>query len=874
MKSNFKIPQILLLWLTTTLVACSGSSSGNSGGVTPNITTSITIDNAGVVPIIGNTPTTSVVYVHNNDTVAINGISYTAISNIESSSRFLDTDSAAACSSIPAGQSCPLSFTTPQISSATAQGSTLITASYSTSDGKVNSFSQTISYAIVANAMTNGAVFNSGVLLTSSGNPTAYGTLYLYGSGANQLYTVNSLALNKGGVQIIQGNISGKQMQSNYVQAVEISATSPVANTSLALSAGFSANLTATSSLADGTQFTSVANIGVTPAASGAILTSGQVPIINTAALNTTSSIYITNAGNTTATLGEITFPSGVTSLSESDSCGASLAAGAGCTIYFRLPRINGNGNISIPYNGGSASPLVQTITWYNSVSQAILAVRATSNPLSFSATIGGSTRATIINSSGYNLTSISASAPTASGSATSQVGLISCTDESGNATESNLPINGSCSYTLTVNDNASEQGNINLNISLNYNNGVMQTYSQMLSLPYISNQYSAILSVTPNAMTIVGDNQQTASQTLTINNNGEAPAVISASSLTSNPAYLTIESQTNACSNQTLTAGESCTVVLKLGPITQQAQESGIAVYTVSYSGGQAPNGTTSTGNIPWSVQADSQNLTMTSIATSNTITGNGASATTAYSIPGTTSNPTITFTYSNGGTNPVTISGISNSNSPISWNIDTIHSTCYHNGALPSASIAVNASCTIVFNNVLAEYALAASGGLGASYSENITVPTLILQDQVATAIQFSITPPAPAPINGNTVYVTGNQAVLTNSVLESGNTVIVSHTLTNASSYGPLNVTSEMENYFTGTPVTSNCTATDSSGVEGQICTLTPDSSGTANASVTYTVDTTLYPSGSIDVLFSLIPSSQIVSFTPLSATITFP
>ncbi len=892
MMLNYKIPQIISISLALSIVACSGNNgTSNGGAIAPTGATLITIDNTGVVPILNNAPTTSEFYVHNNSNVTISGISYVAINNT-GGSNFLNENSASVCGTIPAGQSCPLSFTTPVISSSTAQGSTLVTASYTVpeyNDGKIYTFSQTISYGLVSDNSTKGDVFNSGVLLTSSGNATAYGTLYLFGSGSNQIYTVNSLAANKNSVQITQGNVTGKQTPSNYVQAVEVSAPASLAATQnilqqssgfknvaearFGLTGGFNANLTAISSLQDGTQFISVANLGVAPAASGAILTAGQVPITDTSVANPSGSMYITNSGNAVATLGTITFPMGVSLSSGEGACGATIDAGAACTVYFTLPQASGNGNITVPYSGGVASPLVQTITWYNSINEALLAMSEAANPLSFSATIGGSTTVTVTNIGGYNLTNVASSATIMSGHASESTTVPVCIESGGSPSGTTLYVGGSCTYTVSVSDNVTETGNINLGISGNYNNGSSQTYSRLLALSYISNEYTALLSVVPSAMTIVGNNTESSAQTLVINNNGEAPALITSSSLTTAPDYMNISA--NACSGQTLNSGESCTVVVVLGPTTAAIQESGTAVYTVSYGGAQAAPGTTATGNIPYTVQANNQNFTMSNISSSDGITGNGTSGT-SYTISGLTSNPAITFTYTNGGTNPAQISGISNTNSPIAWVIDKGASTCYNGGVLPSATIAVGASCTIVFNNVLAQYAQAVPGGLGASYTENLIVPTITFQDQTAAGTQFSVTPAAPAPISGTTVYVTGTQATLVNSASYSMGYFTVSHVLANAIGYPALTVTSLMENYFRP-PVQNGCSISESSGIQTQTCTLNPSggggSPGTATASGIYTVDLSTYPSATLHVLFGLSSTSAVVSFTPLSAAVTY-
>jgi hypothetical protein len=865
----------LLLGAGLILGGCSNNGGSSSGGSSFTGSSPLTIDSAGVVPVIGDNSTTSVIYVHNNTNQTISGIKYGAQLNT-GSGKFLDSNSTGLCASIPAGQSCPLSFTTPVLSKTTAQGSALLTASYSYKN-ETYQFSQTLSFGRVDDNTAKGALFNSGVELTSAGNDMAYGTVYIYGSGQNKVYTVDSISSNKGGVQIIQGNISGKQLQSNYVSALEVSAPTDLINSSksksgksksgLKADGGFNATLTALSS-SGASSYTSTSNVGVAPVSSGAILTVGDVPIINSSVESATGTLYITNAGNQTATLGTISFPAGVSNTS-TGTCGGTLAAGAGCSINFSVTQAGGNGNITVNYTGGSASSVSTTVTWYNSVNEALVQMVAAPNPLTFSATVGGSTAVTLSNIGGYNLSNVTTSQTTTSGSATATVTTpLSCMNSTGVATGTNLPVGGSCTYSVRVSDNATDIGkNINLGISGTYNNGSSQTYSRILALGYTSNQYAALLSVPNITMaTIVGNNTESTISTINVVNNGEAPAVISSSIFINNPAYLTMTS--NGCANITLNPGISCPVTFKLGPTTAQSQLSGTATYNVTYSGGQTPT-TTTPGNVGYTVQANNQSMTMGSVITSGGITGTGASGA-QYQIGGTLTSPTITLTYQNTGSNPVQVSGISNTNSPIAWQIDTALSTCYSGGNLPSGSIAPGAPCTIVFKNVLAEYAEAVSGGVGATFTENLTVPTLVFQDMVATGTQFQVTPSAPAPISGNTIYAQGNQATLVNNVSQTGSTVTVTHSLANAAGYAPLIVVSKMEDYFTGTPSATNCTTNGASGVMTETCTLS-QSSGTATASVVYTKNPN-YSGATLHVLFDLTTSGYVVSFTPLSAQIT--
>ena len=854
------------------LLACS-SSTCSSDGNSPQpfaVNNPLTIDSAGVVPVIGDNTTTSIIYVHNNTQQTIKEIKYSAKLNT-GEGNFLDSNSTGACATIPAGQSCPLTFTTPTISKTTAQGSALITANYSYNNQALQ-FNQTLSFSRIDDNIAKGALFSSGVSLSGSGNDMAYGTVYIYGSGLNKVYTVDSITSNKSGVQIIQGNISGKQLQSNYVSALEVSAptnllnnaASTTAKTNLAINndGGYNATLTAISS-SDGNNYTSTSNVGVMPSTSGAILTSGNVPIIDTSVANPTGTLYITNAGNQAANIGVISFPAGVTRTG--GDCSSTLESTAGCSIVFSVPQSSGNGNITVNYTGGSASSLVSTIVWYNGKNEALLQMTANPNPLTFNASVGANTTVILNNIGGYNLTGITTNQTTTTGNATSTATTPVCVDSSGTATGTNLLIGGSCSYTVTISDAIAENGSINFNVSGSYNNGTSQTYSRVLAVGYTSNQYRALLSVPAVTMpTIAGNNSESSTSTFKVTNNGEAPAIISGSVLSNNPDYLIMSN--NGCASQTINSGESCSITLKLGPTVAQSQLSGTALYTVTYSGGQTTAGTTATSNINYTVQPDNQSLTMDPITITSGITGTGTNND-PYQIAGNLNSPSITLTYRNTGTNPVRVTGINNTNSPIAWALDA--TTC--SDPVYVVNISPNQTCVIVFKNVLSQYGEAVSGGLTATYTENLIVPTLVLQDIYADMTQFEITPPAPAPINGTTIYVQGNQATLANSVTQaSGTTVTVSHSLANATGYPSLTVVSQMEDYFSGTPSATNCTTNPESGVMTQTCTLS-QSAGIATASVIYTKNSAYFGSD-LHVLFDLTTTGVVVSFTPLSALIT--
>ncbi|MBP7781419.1 MAG: beta-propeller fold lactonase family protein [Burkholderiales bacterium] len=493
------------LALVTVASGCSNAGSASSGisDNSQNTGTAITIDNAGVIPVFGTMPTTTVIYVHNNSVVTISGVNYGVVDNDHQNSSSLVQNNYARvdgsqCVAIAAGQSCALKITTPQFSEQSSQGSMLLQASYSLNN-KAVSFNQIINYAQVQNNLvTAGAKFKAGIDISGYGNPTGYATIYLYGSGQNQVYNVSSMTINKPAVTIVNGNISGHQIQSNFVQAVEVS--SPILSSSISAtitvnSSTFQANntpvnnstkspnksLNASKSLLTSDQFSNSVDLAVEPVAAGAILTTGLIPLLNTVN-GTSGSLLVQNSGNQNAVLGSASADAGISNLS--GCSGETLAPAASCTISFNVTESGGSGNITIPYTGGSTSSIAANVTWFNGVGAALVSMSASNNPVTFSATVGGSTTITVQNIGGYTLRNISVPAPVVvGGSATATLANNNC------AESVTLPVGSSCSYDVEVADSATDLNQqINLGFSASYAGpSGTQAYSRVMPLAYSS---------------------------------------------------------------------------------------------------------------------------------------------------------------------------------------------------------------------------------------------------------------------------------------------------------------------------------------------------------------------------------------------------
>lgn len=875
----------MLIASTFLIASCGGNSSGSGGGSTPtnNTNYSLSIDNTGTIPVIGNSGTNTVVYIHNNTnqtiTNIINDDSVSTSSKSHTKSALINTQSdiQVLCSSIPAGQSCPIAITTPSLSNIDDQGSMIVKLNY-TYGNKPYSVSNVINYKKIANNIANGAVIASGVILNSFGNQTAYGTVYVYGSGLGKVYDVTTLALNNSGFKVIQGNIQGQQIQSGFVQAIEVSAPASIINQSIAkIMNGATAILTVQSyDNADSSlTYTSAVSLGTIPSVNGAILTAGAISPVDTSVVNPTGSLILVNGGNESATLGAIQFPNDITAGTPSGSeCGASLAPANSCVISFNVAQgSNGNGDITVPYssvNGGSQS-ITQNASWYNGIGAPLVSISFSNNPVVFNQTQSESTIVTITNIGGYNLESVATTAFVTSGNAVpSVITPLSCKDASNVNSGTTLYVGGSCTYAVSITDSTAEAGTINTGITAKYNNAA-QTYVRTGLIIYQSNSYQPQLVASPNsvALLVEGNNRESSIAVVKITNTGPALATITSppSLAGSAPAYLTIAGTTCGA---TLGASESCTVSLKLGPTTSNTEVDGATAINLTYNGAAISN-TTLTSQVDYTVLPN-QIMITASYSAIESLSGDGTSGSPYIFNGANTNNKFVVINITNSGNKSVTLSGINNITSGIAWNIDSSNSTCYSNPSsqVPNKVLAVNESCTISYSNVLIENTKATN--IGSSYTSNITIPALVFQDTI-TGHQFEITP----PINSGTmIYATNTQATIANNIMIINDSKFtITNTLANANGYTAISVLSRFESYILNVASNSSgCSIAQNAGIVNQTCNLT-QTLGTAIESVTYTFDKTGYAGATLNVLYSIANSNnQVVSISPLYDNLTVP
>lgn len=900
------------------LSGCGGSSSSASTDntvppvATQSVANPITIDNSGVIPII-NGQTSTVVYVHNNSDKTISGIKYSIQANVNgnlstnsgklnhgllrllqnnktnsTASNILDSASAGLCSTIPAGQSCPLSISAPLIGEKEHSAAALLKASYQ--DGQnPRSFSNVLNFSWVDISQNNGVIFSSDVGLNTFGNPSGYATLYMIGTGKGDLHTVKLLSTSLTGVKIVQGNVIGKKIQSGFVQAVEVSSlvNYNLKNKLTTLSRSTVAGNEDTTGLATvrstsnllGTLFTATAGIGYSAQSKAGILHMGNIPVFDSSETQS-GSVYITNAGNDNVTLGDITTASGKITLSAGGDCAANstvLTPGAACTINFTVhAQSSDSDTVTVAYSDNSGIPksVLGNVTWYYGKASPMMGISTlpAGGEVSFLTSASGMVNYTVTNSGGYDFESFGLALSATSGGAVVDNGSPNCRDKNNNPTGINLPVGGQCSGSLTITNPNVSDGIVKFALTGKYSDksGGPMAYQRQ----YVIN-YHATASVSSlgfdsiwNTVSVVGDNHESSVQDVTLTNAGPGSATIGNVAIESADANLSIVN--NACSS-ILPAGNSCIIKVKVGPTLTATQITGSDYLVVSYSDQTTGAGTVRL-QIDYTITPNQQNLELTSQDALGEISGNGNTLIESYVFSGATNGTKqIVLTYTNKGNNPIKITGVNNNNSPLAWSINTVASTCYSGGSLPSPVLPVGNSCSIVFDNDFHQNIQAIGTNVGSEYQENLTVPEIVFQDvsNVGSEILFVTTPSLSS--GQNVIFATATQATIANTLEWNGSEskVVVKHSLANTAGYSAIiSVNTNMEDYFESNVVAdSGCSILSRNDATiSQVCALDP-TQGDKEYSVTYDLNPN-YMDADLHAFFELSNGSAVVAMDPRS------
>jgi len=518
--------------------------------------------------------------------------------------------------------------------------------------------------------------------------------------------------------------------------------------------------------------------------------TSLTFPSTDINAKSASQSVTLKNTGTSTLTFTSSPTVSGTGSsaFKGSTSCGASLAAGASCTVAFTFnPTAAGTFAATLSfYDNGPASP--QTVA-LSGTGAGTPAISFSPTSLTFSSTNIGSASAAktvTMKNTGTGPQPISSVSFTGTGAASyAQT----------NTCGSSLAASAYCTFSISFDPTAAGTATASLSIPAS-----AASSAQTVALTGTGVGVPAV-SLSPSSLTFpaTNDGSSSAAQTITLKNTGTGALTLT-SIITggSSPSSFT---QTNSCGN--LAAGGSCTVSVTFKPI---------AAGTLTASLGFADNATGSPQTVA---------LTGTGVASASSF----ALSATTLSFPVTAVNATAGYAYSpaqaitltNSGTAALALSSIAlGGTNPTSF---TQMNNC-------PISLAASATCT-----VLARFAPTALGSRSA---------TLVVTTNASPATQSV----ALTGTGGSAAALTISTTSLSFGTQTSGTaSAAQAVTVTNSSSTTPVNLSSVA---LSGTGAASfvqasNCGSTLAPGSSCLVLVeFTPSTASAATATLTVTAN----------------------------------
>ncbi len=383
------------------------------------------------------------------------------------------------------------------------------------------------------------------------------------------------------------------------------------------------------------------------------------------AAAGTTSAaqtVTLSNTGSVPLAITGITAPSSplMGLFNETSNCGASLPAGASCTISVTFaPVTTGSvtGNILVADNA-TGSPQIMSLSGTGTPAPLPIASLSPSS-LSFSATVGTTSAAQTVTLSNTGKAPLAISGITAPSSP-----LMGVFNETSNCGAS-LAAGASCAISVTF--SPATTGSVTGNILVADNaTGSPQTMS-------LSGTGTAaplpVASLSPSSLSFSATVGTTsAAQTVTLSNTGKAPLAITGISAPSSP-LMGLFNETSNC-GASLPAGASCTISVTFTPATTGSFTGNILV---------TDNATGSPQTMSLSGTGTPAPLPIASLSPSSL----------SFSATAGTTSAAQTVTLSNTGKAPLTITGITAPSSPL-MGLFNETSNC-------GASLAAGAGCAI---------------------------------------------------------------------------------------------------------------------------------------------------------------------------------
>lgn len=826
------------------LISCgSQNKSNNAGPVTTSYdAVPITISAPSSIPVFGSSSTQTVMFVHNNTTKAINGISYSVVGG-NNKKITIDTQSAGACSAIPAGGICRVGITTP---SGVDQGSNLIQAVYSNPYNKANtSYKQLFQYQRTNRLDTGTPVTTSTALVAEDGKGRGSKALYYYVSGNGGVYNISANLDATSGAKIEDRTVADKQdvIGGITVFAYDVSLPVNVAKTQNSSTATFVMNVSATQ--AGGVTQNSQTTLNSQSTSNIALISLGLAPMVNSSG-ESTLVVPVMNNGGTAAENINISFLGSISTQKATNSSGKALTsslisiinngctgtipAGGGCNVEVSIPEnSSGTDVLKLTYNTPGSSDVSSAntaIAWYKSASNPIIGYDY-SIP-TFYATQESTVTVTLTNyipsSSTLTVQSIT---PVASGSSTSNV-TIDLSKGSKPCASNLLSSGNSCTFEVTLKDDL-ERVDGNVVLLLNGSESGSASYSRYLNVSYVASSYFSELALSSNSneFSFVGDNVATSTKLFTLTNTGPAPATLESFIVANNVTNVDKSwfdvlpgggaEATVACENSVvLNQGDNCYFQVKMGPvsyanITAPLTESGTVPVAVTYQSGSNIESVTSLVN--YSISANNQDIAISNVSVSGNASGDGSSIDPIVFSGSNTASKTVSVEYKNIGSNPITILSLNSIINPFMW---TLSGDC-----TVGTTLQPDATCQMTYTSTVATYAATGYSGYAENTNISLTPPAIGIKDDVTGDIFVSNNDNYPAPISANTLNASMKLAKVVNMVGQTTGATEISQTVTNTNGYSSFLITQSMENYFVNPVADAGCSLSSTDNILTQTC-----------------------------------------------------
>lgn len=870
--------RITLAAIILTLNACGGGSSatssgGNNPAPAPNtLGEGLQLDYIGTIPVLNGAPTSSYFYIHNDSDSEISGINYTladlsgnqtevrsrsvklATNDVMDKNGFvLKGDSLAKCATIAANSYCKVEFVTPELPLG-HQNNSLLKVSATDTNGVVQTFDQVIDYSYYNVALNDGVNFATSADVVANISNRRYVLGYLVGGGSGKSYSnVELKTVSSGAIEVNQGFLDGQSMSSAELIPVEfkvnVLAELPIpANVTPQYSLGAAANSQSSKQTTNSLKANTVAAgqslyINTSNLATSALaLKVGAIPILPAPTTESSEpTIYVSNFGGSISGLSIEPLDSAIAI--SANSC-QDIKSRSSCSFKLAISsHTSGSGTLMFKLNGQTFYREIYYLPSDGKEAYIISTVPVTQIGLLPNQTTS------VINILYTNLGLIPLS------------GSSIAAKNSGGNTHLKV-INNSCTPTVAarsqclvqvqaISGSNSEIGHLYLDLTGTSGAKALTRKSGIIN--YTVNDLTNLTFTSPTGaeatLSILGDNQDSASSVFTVKNVGNSSSAIKSISLNgvNLPAALTISS--NTCGNS-LAAGASCQITVNYGPQLAESNNSGIANLQVNYG---ENNKIILTGNINYSVAALNSYLAITNVAVSG-YSGNGTQSN-PYLGSGCNNNPlTMTITYKNMSTEYIAqnmaLNVIDGHISPY-MSVDGNASSCGY-GANPK-NLGIGQSCNLVLT------ASRSNMNDNSSYNLNVIYPSASWSTAEGVIRQNNFI------YNGSsTAYVSYTQPAMVSSINPLSGfsyTRTLTQSLVNAEGCGNIEtLISAIPNVTAVTVASGNCT------VNGDLSVSCTNSSVQNSNTITYTVSSSIPTPADLFMTFTLQTTAKQVWYNP--------